>query len=449
MNYEALLSKENRKVKVGIAGIGDFGKGLLARSKKIPGLEITLICDKDPNRMLMALSDCGMNQGELSMVEKLEDGHDVSFDLLVEATGNPEAAAKNAEWALSNKKHVVMVSKEASIVVGPILHQMARSNGLVITEVEGDQPSLLIGLISWARTLGLKIRAAGKASEYDFVLAEDDTLIWKEKRFNSSGLKSLWNENGQGWKSLVQSRRQAVFECGVPLRTVPDYCEMGLVANATGFIPDRPEMHTPLLRPVELADAFQLESEGGLLVGEGRIDVFNCLRREDEMSFAGGVFVIVECDDAETWSLLQEKGHVVARNGRTAMLYNPQHLLGVESTISILCAELLELPTGGLNPKPMLDLVARTNRDFVKGEFLTITDPHHHEVLGLQPELVSAVPIGGCMPCPYYLATGRSLNQDVPKGTLIQGEMLDPVPAGTLHELRVQQDRFFKITQTQ
>ena len=95
----------------------------------------------------------------------------------------------------------------------------------------------------------------------------------------------------------------------------------------------------------------------------------------------------------------------------------------------------------------MLDLVARTNRDFVKGEILTITDPHHHEVLGLQPELVSAVPIGDHMPCPYYLATGRSLNQDVPKGTLIQGCMLDPVPTGTLHELRVQQDRFFNITQ--
>ena len=85
-----------------------------------------------------------------------------------------------------------------------------------------------------------------------------------------------------------------MFEYGVPLRTVPDYCEMGLVANATGFIPDCSEMHTPLLRPIELADAFQLESEGGLLEGEGRIDVFNCLRREDEMSFAGGVFVIVE-----------------------------------------------------------------------------------------------------------------------------------------------------------
>ena len=47
MNYEELLGKENRSVKVGIAGIGDFGSGLLARSKKITGLDITLICDKD------------------------------------------------------------------------------------------------------------------------------------------------------------------------------------------------------------------------------------------------------------------------------------------------------------------------------------------------------------------------------------------------------------------
>ena len=137
MNYEELLGKENRSVKVGIAGIGDFGSGLLARSKKITGLDITLICDKDRNRMDMALSACGMNSDGVAMVEKLEDGQDVQFDLLVEATENPEAAAENAEWALSNKRHLVMVSKEAAIVIGPILHQMARRQGLIYTEVEG------------------------------------------------------------------------------------------------------------------------------------------------------------------------------------------------------------------------------------------------------------------------------------------------------------------------
>ena len=97
MNYEALLGKEDHAVKVGIAGIGDFGAGLLARSKKIAGLDITLICDKDRNRMDAALSALRMNSDGVAMVEKLEDGQDVPFDLLVEATGNPEAAAENAE----------------------------------------------------------------------------------------------------------------------------------------------------------------------------------------------------------------------------------------------------------------------------------------------------------------------------------------------------------------
>ena len=73
-----------------------------------------------------------------------------------------------------------------------------------------------------------------------------------------------------------------------------------MVANGTGLFPDRATLHAPLLRPVELADAFQAQSEGGLLANTKVIDVFNCLRRSDEMSFAGGVFVIVRCEDSKT-----------------------------------------------------------------------------------------------------------------------------------------------------
>ena len=200
-----------------------------------------------------------------------------------------------------------------------------------------------------------------------------------------------------------------------------------------------------MLRPNELADAFQMISEGGILEGEGRIEIFNCLRREDELSFAGGVFVIVECDDLETWSILQKKGHVVARNGLTAMLYNPQHLLGVETTLSILFADLLKVPTGGENPRPLFDLVARTNRDFAKDEVLRITDPHHHEVFGLGPELVPANPIGRGRPIPYYLASEGRLIQDVPQGVLIQSEMIKLELKDTLQELRFQLDKNFNL----
>ena len=61
MNYEALFGKENKIVQVGIAGIGDFGKSLLKRSKKVVGFGITLICDKDSQQMEKTLSDYGMS----------------------------------------------------------------------------------------------------------------------------------------------------------------------------------------------------------------------------------------------------------------------------------------------------------------------------------------------------------------------------------------------------
>lgn len=96
----------------------------------------------------------------------MKDATDVEFDVLVEGTGNPIVAAENAVLAISRGQHVVLVSKEGAVFVGPILYRMAQEKGLVYTEVDGDQPSLLIGLMSWAKTLGLEIRAAGKASEY-------------------------------------------------------------------------------------------------------------------------------------------------------------------------------------------------------------------------------------------------------------------------------------------
>ena len=43
-------------------------------------------------------------------------------------------------------------------------------NGCVVTPVDGDQPSLLLGLVTWAQRIGFTVLAAGKASEYDFVV---------------------------------------------------------------------------------------------------------------------------------------------------------------------------------------------------------------------------------------------------------------------------------------
>ena len=57
----------------------------------------------------------------------------------------------------------------------------------------------------------------------------------------------------------------------------------------------------------------------------------------------------------------------------------------------------------------MVDLVARTARDFKLGETLHITDPHHHAVAGLEPELIRANPDQANSPVPLYMATDRKL----------------------------------------
>ena len=80
-------------------------------------------------------------------------------------SGNPEAGARHGRLAIEAGHHLVLVSKEVDSVVGPYLAAYARRHGKVVTPVDGDQPSLLIGLITWAQTLGFEILAAGKSSE--------------------------------------------------------------------------------------------------------------------------------------------------------------------------------------------------------------------------------------------------------------------------------------------
>ena len=77
---------------------------------------------------------------------------DLPLDVIAEATGNTTAGALSA---LKNGKHVVMITKETEIVVGPVLRRMARRAGLVYTGADGDQPALLIALIDWCRHLRL------------------------------------------------------------------------------------------------------------------------------------------------------------------------------------------------------------------------------------------------------------------------------------------------------
>ncbi|RPJ58817.1 MAG: flagellar biosynthesis protein FlgA, partial [Acidobacteria bacterium] len=367
---------------------------------------------------------------------------ELPLDIVVEATGAPEAAAAHAAAAIGQGKHVAMVSKEADIVVGPLLHRRARAAGLVYTPVDGDQPSLLMQLVMWARLLGLEVVCAGKSSEYDFVYDPAGRRVTSlDRETNAADLGRLW-ELGADASAVLAARSRAL--AAIPQHAVPDLVDMGLVANAMDLAPDVPEFHAPIARVPEVADVFAPAELGGILRGTGRVDVFNALRRQDEASFAGGVFVVVRCSDRKSWEVLRAKGHVVSRSGETAMVYRPSHLLGVESATTMLAAVLQGDSSGPADVRPRYDVVGRTTTALAAGSSLAATG-HHHQIAGVEGLLVPARKAAGGNPIPFYLMDGRRLLQDVPAGTVITAAMVEAPADSALWRLRHELEESFGL----
>jgi predicted homoserine dehydrogenase-like protein len=338
----------------------------------------------------------------------------VALDLIVEATGQPEVSVLIAENALKRGVHVVMATKETDSVVGPYLNRLALENGVVYSTGEGDQPSNAIGLVTWARVLGFEVVAAGKSSEYDFIYdPAAQTIDYLQERHTVPALAAAW-QLGDDVAATLAARSRALSM--LPQSATPDYCEMNIVSNSTGLSPACPALNFPLARITELADIFALKEDGGILDHPGVVDVFNCLRRPDEASFAGGVFVVVRTRDDETWQLLKQKGHVLSRNGRYACIYLPYHLMGLETPMTIFSALLLGRPTGSAAQLPRAQMVARACRDFKAGETLAMGG-HNHHIDGTVALLLERTEAEGL--APYYLAANKRLVADIAAGGVV------------------------------
>ncbi|MDB5857295.1 MAG: hypothetical protein JWQ76_984 [Ramlibacter sp.] len=448
-------------VRVGVAGVGEFGASLAARGRYQPQLSVDAFADLEVDAALARLQAAGIARDAVEVCDSLpralaalRAGRKVlvsdamllvqlPLQVLVEATGHAEAAAACAEAAIAQGQHVVMVTKEADSVVGPLLHDLARRAGVVYTPVDGDQPSLLIKLVGWVQALGARIVAAGKASEYDFVYdPRAGTLASQGRTVQAPDLAGLW-ELGADGVATVAARAQALPQ--FVRVSVPDLCELGVVANATGLLPDVASMHAPIARTLELPDLFCPRADGGLFSREGVVDSFNCLRRPDELSFAGGVFVVADLGDDATFRVLQGKGIPASRQGSRLLLYNPTHLLGVEATISILSAAILQRSTLGDTVRPRVDLVARATRDLPAGTRLAIAHQHTHALADMQPLLMPAAPaaLDDAAPLPYYMAVGQVLSRAVRAGEMLTAAALHKPVASALWRLRAAQDQRF------
>ncbi|WP_244900774.1 homoserine dehydrogenase [Streptomyces nanshensis] len=412
---------------------GGFARTLLAQTRLVPRLSPVALCDLDLGRLHAMCRELGYDEAELAqcadadaVVRAAGAGQTVlvadpallgaaEWDILVEATGDPVQGFRMARDAIAAGRHVALVSKEVDSVAGPRLAALAAERGVVCTTADGDQPANLIGLTTWAETLGLDVVAVGKSSEYDFVFdPARDTVSVQDTTVEAPALAGLLTL-GDDPRATLDARAAAVAE--LPVGATADYCEMAVVANGTGYVPDTELLHFPVARPAELADVYALREDGGLLERPGAVEVFRALRLPGEASFAGGVFVVVRTHDRETWETLRGKGHVLSRDGRYAAVYLPYHLMGVETPVTLLSAVLHHRPSGGTDPRLHAVLAGRARQALTAGTELSMGG-HHHDLAGVQAALLRSADAPADV-APLYLAAGSRLSRDVPEGGLL------------------------------
>ena len=456
MNYQKLFQFGGVS-NVGLIGTGAFGRSFLVQSGFIPNIKVPVVCDQNIDSAKKACLQAGLMPQDLIVCDTESDTNDAivsgktalvsdarllmdtPIEVIIEATGVPEAGAIHAHTAIENGKHIVMVTKETDCVVGPVLNRRAEHAGVVYTPADGDQPSLLIGLISWAEMLGFEIVCAGKASELDFVYETDSHLVCR------GGQKVVLKEENIGAlfsgsnKTMLKHRHQILAT--LPRFSTADLCEMVIVINNTGLGFDAPRLHAPVASLKELPELMCEPHRGGILTQQGVVDMVNCLRRAEEISVAGGVFIVVTCRGRQTWQLLKDKGHLVSRDGTRAMIFRPYHLLGVEMATSVLAANHLGISTGGTELKPRVDLGLRAKRKLPQGYRLNL-EPDH-TIAGVTPEILPAEKMAAHSSIPYYMAAGLSLNQSVAEGQPITYGMIDDDPQACLWKLRREQDELF------
>ncbi|CAL9601762.1 hypothetical protein SUDANB121_05467 [Nocardiopsis dassonvillei] len=419
---------------------GGFARTLLAQTRHIERLRPAVLCDLDTAGTVALCTELGYDPADLRVcadgreLAALEEGRiaviadaalleHAGYDVLVEATGSPGTGARAARTAITTGRHVVMVSKEVDSVAGIALADLARERGVVYTPGIGDQPANLIEWYERTRRLGLDVVAIGKSGEYDLVFDPATGRVRQlDQEIDAPGLADLLTL-GEDVPATLRARARAV--AALQRSATADYCEMAVVADHTGLVPDVESLHYPVARTAELADVYALAEDGGILGRPGAVDVFSVLRLPGEASFAGGVFAVVRTGDPVTWEMLAQKGHVVSRSGRYACLYLPYHLMGVETPLSILDAADRHRSAGTRRPARHTVLAGRARGPLAAGTRLDMGG-HHHDVTGVTPVLMDA----GQAPrdiTPLYLAAHCVLARDVPAGEPLRlGDLADP-----------------------
>ena len=419
------LEQNNKHIKVALVGAGLMGKGMVSQMTLVKGIMPSLVIDRTLDKAIEAYTLAGVSREDILIAKTLKDinigmernkfivCNDIQLaskanliDVVVDATGKPDAGARIAMDSIMNNKHIVMLNVEADMVVGPILNKLAKSAGVVYTGTAGDEPGSVKEIYDFAEVSGFEILAIGKGKNnpIDYDVTPDSVRAKAMK----SGLKpSMLAGFIDGTNTMI---------------------EMTVMANATGFTPDIRGGHGPKGCADDLPGIFSLKEEGGILNRYGVVDYVR--------GIAPGVFAIVTSKLPQVHSQMK---FLSMGEGPNYILYRPYHLTSLETPISIARAAIHKLPTIAPINKPICETVTIAKKDLKAGEKLDGIGGY--TVYGTIDTYETAkeeslLPIG-------LINENTIVKRDIKKGELITYDMVELDKDTMIYKLRQMQDEIF------
>ncbi len=419
----AQRDEDGNPIRVCIIGAGEMGTDLVTAIRQMRGVEIASIVDRSLQKAVPALQIAGyeddrgvvcethasITQGlENNKIPIVPDAHEAlshdRVDVVIDATGVPEAGAELGMATLDAGKHLVMMNVEADVTIGPMMQDIAARKGLVYTVGAGDEPSSVMEMYDWVTALGYPIVAAGKGKNNAFRIdaVPDDYREEAERR----------NMNPRMLVEFVDGSKTMV--------------EMCCIANATGLVPDKPGMHGPDCSLEELNQVLCPREDGGLLSQKGCVD-FSVGK-----GVAPGVFIIA---DMRHHRVRERMNDLHLGPGPYYTFYRPYHLTSLEVPLSAARAVLYGTSDMKPLPRPVAEVCALAKRDLKAGDeldFIGETSYRSWAMRADEARSLGAIPVG-------LLDKGKVLN-DIARGSLITRHDVAVNQDTPLYRLRCQQD---------
>jgi len=419
----AKLEDEGKPIRIGLVGTGEMGTDIFTGVAQMDGLVVGAVCERTAGKAAaaarIAYGEDGYTQNVSThdeMSNAIETGKiavtqdmDLALshgliDVVIDATGIPEAGADIGMRTIGFGKHLVMMNVECDVCIGPYLHHEAQKAGVHYTLGAGDEPSSTMEIIEFVTAMGHDVVCAGKGKNnpLNFDAVPDDFREEAERR----------NMNVRMLVEFVDGSKTMV--------------EMAAIANATGLVPDIPGMHGPKATVGELATTLIPIEDGGVLSRTG------CVDYSVGKGVSPGIFVIIK---AKHPRIHERFADLKMGEGPYYAFHRPYHLTSLEVPLSAARAVLYGRNDMVPLAKPVADVCAVAKKDLKAGEVLDSIGEYCYRSWAMS---VSDARKADAIPC--GLLERGVCKSDVKKGELLTYANVSVREGSLIAELRARQD---------